>query len=70
MFIRDAKIRIKLISSGAKGGTRDMPPGSKFFKFHAVFGNHMLSPPQSWCPHLREIPDPPLLIPPFSKDIL
>ena len=46
----------------------DAPPpsrGSKFFQFHAVFGeiwqNRMLVPPmESWRPLLREILDPPL----------
>ena len=41
---------------------------SKFLQFHTVFGkilqNHKLAPPpESWCPHLREILDPPLLSP-------
>ena len=38
--------------------------GSKFFQFYAVFGknwqNRMLGPPESECPHLGEILDPPL----------
>ena len=46
----------------------DAPPpprGSKFFQFHAVFGeiwqNRMLAPPlESWRPLLGEILDPPL----------
>ena len=41
------------------------PWGSKFFRFHAVFGknwqNRMLAPPPgSWRPLLGEILDPPL----------
>ena len=49
-----------------RGDTRDAPPGSKFFQFHAVFGeiwqNCMLAPlpPESWRPLLGEILDPPL----------
>ena len=48
------------------GGTRGMrtPWGSKFFKFHAVFGkfwqNRMLAPPGELAPLLGEILDPPL----------
>ena len=38
--------------------------GSKFFQFHAVFGeiwqNCLLSPPGGLAPHLGEILDPPL----------
>ena len=42
-------------SGGSKGASRDAsPPWSKFFQFHAVFGqiwqNHMLAPPGSWSP--------------------
>ena len=52
-------------------GARPPPPkGSKFFQFHAVFGeiwqNRMLAPPPpspgSWRPLLGEILDPPLLL--------
>ena len=38
-----------IYSGGSKGGARDAPPRSKFFQFHAVFGqiwqNRMLAPP-------------------------
>ena len=55
--------------AGLKGGTRDARPspwGSKFFQFHAVFGeiwqNHMLAPPSRvGAPDLGEILDPPLV---------
>ena len=55
-----------------RGGTGDARPpwGSKFFRFHAVFGkfwqNRMLAPPLgSWHPLLREILDPPLVLATF-----
>ena len=42
-----------------------MPPGSKFFQFHAIFGkfwqNRMLAPPGQLAPYLGEILDPPLV---------
>ena len=58
-----------LISGGSKGA-HVPPPGSKFFQFHAVcvkfWQNRMLAPPlppmEGWCPHLREILDPPLYL--------
>ena len=49
-------------------GSRGMHPPrwSKFFQFHAVFGqiwqNHMLAPPGSWRPLLGEILDPQLVL--------
>ena len=58
---------INLFSSGgSNGGEGRVRPLSKFFQFHAVFGenwqNRMLAPSlESWCPHLGEILDPPLL---------
>ena len=50
---------------GGTGDARPLPRGSKFFRFHAVFGkfwqNRMLAPPLgSWRPLLGEILDPPL----------
>ena len=58
-----------VISGGSKGGRRGRAPppwGSKFFRFHAVFGkfwqNRMLAPPGSWRPLLGEILDLPLVI--------
>ena len=52
-------------SGGSEGGARDASPRSKFFQFHAVFGeiwqNRMLALPlEGWRPHQREILDPPL----------
>ena len=48
------------------GGARDVPPPSKFFQFHAVFGNiwqnRMLAPlMEGWRHHLGEILDHPLI---------
>ena len=58
-----------VVSGGSKGGCEGwVPPwGSKFFLFHAVFGeiwqNRMLAPPPgSWHPLLGEILDPPLVV--------
>ena len=46
---KDSKPNQYVYSGGSKGSTRDAPPGSKFFQFHAVFGkcwqNCMLAPP-------------------------
>ena len=54
-------------SGGSKGDARDARPlGSKFFQFHAVFGeiwqivNWRPPPPESWHRHLGEILDSPL----------
>ena len=50
-------LRSKIYSGGSKGGARDAPRVSKFFQFHAVFGNiwqnRMLAPPiGGWRPLL------------------
>ena len=42
-------------SGRSKGGKRDVPLGSKFFQFHAVFGkiwqNRILAPPPGELAH-------------------
>ena len=55
--------------------TRAPPWGSKFFQFHAVFGNiwpnRVLAPPLgSWRPLLGEILDPPLMVAPSTVKIV
>ena len=64
-------------SGGSKGVSRDAPSPtrwSKFFQFHAVFGqiwqNHMLAPPRELAPLLGEILDPPLVLAGSSNSCL